>query len=101
MELDYRGHMPRGILVITGTKIEVPCVFKSEISEEQIKSLLKQRIWAFGDAIYDGEGQLPVRVEVASMKSINQTGTPSKWEGAMMPFEPSDWGAENGTIPKQ
>jgi hypothetical protein len=101
LELDFRGRNSRGILVLTGTKVEIPCVFGATFSEESMKDHLKQRIWVIGNAIYDGNRAVPARIEVARMQKINQTGRPSDWKGTLMPFEISDWEAGADVQSKQ
>lgn len=101
LELDFRGRNSRGILVLAGSKIEIPCVFSAQFSDDEMKAHLKQRVWVVGNAIYDGSRPLPARIEVARMRNINQTGRPSDWKGALKPFELSDWDAGDEVQSKQ
>ncbi|MEZ5872854.1 MAG: hypothetical protein R3D32_13650 [Nitratireductor sp.] len=101
LELDFRGRNSRGILVLTGSKVEIPCVFGPLYTESDMKNYLNQRVWVVGNAIYDGSKPLPARIEVASMRNINQTGRPSDWKGALKPFEPSDWESGDDIQQKQ
>lgn len=101
LELDFRGRSSRGILVPSGSKVEIPCVFDSKFPVDEMKGFLKQRVWVVGNAIYDGSRQLPARIEVARMRNINQAGRPSDWKGSLRPFELSDWDAGNDVHPKQ
>jgi hypothetical protein len=101
LELDFRGRSSRGILLLTGTKVEVPCVFGATFSEDAMKDHLNQRIWVVGNAIYDGNRSVPARIEVGRMQKINQTGRPSDWKGALKPFELSDWETIADVQPKQ
>ena len=99
-EVDFRGKISRGILILTGTTIEIPCTFP-KFTTGEIKERGDTRIWAIGNAIYDGVSQLPIRIEVSSMRPIGKAKNPTDWKGAIKPFELSDWDFDDDHISKQ
>lgn len=90
-EIDYRGKIRRGILVVSGTGKQIPCAFKRRVEDSEIRKFVNTRIWASGDAIYNGESQLPVRVEIETMQKIKGDGSPSNWRGALKEFDLDSW----------
>jgi hypothetical protein len=90
-EMDFRGRMKRGILVLSGTTMEISCVFPTYDSET-ITKFGDRRVWATGNAIYDGSSELPSRLEIFKLEPISLGVPPSQWKGSLSNFERGDWG---------
>lgn len=92
-EIDWRGKLWRGILVLSGTTKEIGCVFPGVHDSDAIAGFGNKRVWVRGNAIYDGTSELPARLEVSELRMIGRDGEPSKWKGVISSFEPDDWGS--------
>lgn len=93
-EVDFRGKMRRGILVVSGSLKEISCVFTRTLTDDDILNHTNKRTWVEGNAIYSGESALPSRIEVTHMRPIKAQGDPSTWKGALNHFEVGDWGTD-------
>lgn len=89
-EVDFRGDVPRGKLVLTGGGNELDCVFRG-LSEFEIKGILNQRGWIEGDAIYDGKTELPSRFEVSQARIYKPSQDLLNWRGKVAPAADEDW----------
>lgn len=97
-EADFRGRLVRGILIMTGTKKQIDCVFTQKVSETEIEKAVNHRIWSMGNSIYDGRSQLPAKIEVNRIKHIKTVGDPSRWIGVLEDFEPDSWGLDESDL---
>jgi len=89
-EVNLRGALPEGKLILTAGGIELDCVFR-EVNIEQIREALDRRVRVGGTAYYDGRSGLPRRIEVTSLNPITEPSDFTRWKGAFEPFEPPDW----------
>lgn len=90
-EMDFRGRLRRGILVLSGTTMEISCVFPT-FDSATIAKYGDKRVWAAGNAIYDGSSELPARLEVFKLEPISHGAPPSQWKGSLTQFERGNWG---------
>jgi hypothetical protein len=90
LEVDFRHKTPRGKLVLSDRTKELDCEFVG-FSLEEIKDHIKCRVWAEGLAIYGGEGGLPKRLDVKSLRKIVPKHHPSRWRGKVSRSAPEDW----------
>lgn len=93
-EIDARGTMLRGKLVLTAGSIEIDCVMNKEQVPEARDSFDK-RVVIEGFAHYDGEQPLPVRIDVNSIKLISSEANILRWKGAFDPISDGDDGEED------
>lgn len=90
--MDSRGKMLRAKLVTTAGGVEIDCVVnKSRVPE--IRELLEERVRIEGLAHYDGEQQIPVRVDINNVHIVKQKPDLIRWRGAMLPAATAgeDW----------
>lgn len=88
-EIDARGTMLRGKLVLSAGGIEVDCVMNKDRVPEARESFDK-RVIVEGTAHYDGVNQLPSRIDVRSIKIIRETPDLLRWRGAFRQIEVDD-----------
>ncbi|MCA3642636.1 MAG: hypothetical protein IOC63_12395 [Methylobacterium sp.] len=69
--LDYRGGVWRGHLVLPGNGAQIECIFDSSRGEDYFNHFGHKRVSVSGRAIYTGDSQLPERVEVVSIEKID------------------------------
>lgn len=89
-ELDLRGRLYTGKLVLSGGAKEINCVFP-HFSVGRLKEVLDSRVWAEGQAIYDGTSPLPVRLEVVSIRPIVGGKGIERWEGKVAIPSDVEW----------
>jgi hypothetical protein len=82
-EIDTRGSLFRGKLILTAGGKEIDCVFREE-DIPQIKQQFHIRARIEGMAHYGGESPLPERLDIKIITPIGE-GELTKWRGA---FEP-------------
>ena len=87
-EIDSRGTMLRGKLVLVPSTSEIDCVMNKDRVPTARESFDK-RVVVKGTARYDGRGGLPVRVDVAEIRAIEQRADLTRWKGAFV-FPESD-----------
>jgi hypothetical protein len=80
-EIDARGTMLRGKLVLSAGGLEIDCVMNKDRVPEARESFDK-RVVIEGAAHYDGISQLPVRLDVRSIKIIRADADLIRWRGA-------------------
>jgi hypothetical protein len=80
-EIDARGTMLRGKLVLSAGGLEIDCVMNKDRVPEARESFDK-RVAIEGTAHYDGVSQLPVRLDVRSIKIIHPDADLIRWRGA-------------------
>jgi hypothetical protein len=90
LEVDFRGALPSGKLVLSAGGKEIDCIF-NERDIEQIRSSLKKRVRVGGRVRYDGKSGFPRRIEVHRIEPTKENVDFSQWAGALMPFERDDW----------
>jgi hypothetical protein len=88
-EIDARGTMLRGKLVLSAGGVELDCVMNKERVPEARDSFDK-RVIVEGMAHYDGQNQLPVRVDVRTIRAVDSTGGLVRWQGAFDPPRPDE-----------
>ena len=80
-EIDSRGIMLRGKLVLEPSASEIDCVMNKDRVPEARESFDK-RVMINGIARYDGRGGLPVRLDVHKIRAVKRSGDLVKWKGA-------------------
>lgn len=81
-ELDARGLLVRGKLVLTAGGKEIDCIFnRSDIPS--LRENFERRARVEGIAHYDGEQSLPVRLDVRNIIPVNETPNLIRWRGAL------------------
>jgi hypothetical protein len=80
-EIDARGTMLRGKLVLTAGGLEVDCVMNKDRVLEARNSFDK-RVIIEGAAHYDGERQIPSRLDVKSLRIVGDDSNLLRWRGA-------------------
>ena len=80
-EIDSRGIMLRGKLVLTPGTTEIDCVMnKARVPDA--RDGFDKRVMIKGIARYDGRGKLPARVDVYEICPIKQDADLTRWRGA-------------------
>jgi hypothetical protein len=79
-EIDNRGAVLRGKLIV-GAGVEIDCVLNKDRVPEA-REAFDKRVVIEGTAHYDGEQQLPTRIDVSAVKIINQRPSLLRWRGA-------------------
>lgn len=95
-EVDFRGTIPRGKLVLKGCAVELDCILRG-MPLKQIKAAINTRVWMEGDAIYDGTSELPARIDARSMTPIHRADI-RLFSGKVSGFEELDWERFAGAI---
>jgi len=81
-ELDARGALVRGKLVLTAGGKEIDCVFRgADIPILRESFNLRARVETI--AHYDGESPLPVRLDVKRLTLVDDTNSLLRWKGAL------------------
>lgn len=80
--MDGRGEMLRIKLVTTAGGVELDCV-ASQTQVPRIRELFNERVRVEGVAHYDGEQQLPVRIDINLIHEIKRRPDLVKWRGAV------------------
>lgn len=80
-EIDSRGVMLRGKLVLVPSASEIDCVMNKDRVPDARESFDK-RVVLNGIARYDGRGGLPVRLDVHNIRAVKRSGDLAKWKGA-------------------
>jgi hypothetical protein len=93
-EIDARGTMLRGKLVLSAGAVEVDCVMNKERVPEARESFDK-RVIIEGAAHYDGENQLPARVDVRTIRIVGDQAGLARWRGAFRAPAAEDDAEEN------
>lgn len=88
-EIDARGTMLRGKLVLSAGGVEIDCVMNKERVPEARESFDK-RVVVNGTAHYDGANQLPSRIDVRTILIVRENADLLKWRGAFRPIEADD-----------
>jgi hypothetical protein len=80
-EIDARGTMLRGKLVLSSGGIEIDCVMNKE-RVRQAGDSFDKRVIVEGAAHYDGVNQIPARIDVREIKIIGEAANLLRWRGA-------------------
>lgn len=81
-EMDARGTLVRGKLVLTVGSKELDCVFNTA-DIQILRDSFDKRARVDGVAHYDGISPLPVRLDVRKIELINIDGDLRRWKGAL------------------
>lgn len=68
--IDYRGSIWRGHLVLSGGASQIECVFDKSKGEDAYNPYGNKRVSVTGRGIYTGDSQLPERIEVFEVIEI-------------------------------
>jgi hypothetical protein len=96
--IDARGTVLRGKLLLSAGGVEIDCVMNRENIPE-ILDCFDKRARVYGIAHYDGESQLPRRIDVRQIRIIPEHGDLTRWRGAVKPTpdeEIDTWDDEDG-----
>jgi hypothetical protein len=93
-EIDSRGTVLRGKLILSAGGAEIDCVMHKDRVPEA-REAFDNRVIMEGAAHYDGEQQLPTRIDVATIKIVRNRGL-LRWRGAFAApdqddFEDEEW----------
>lgn len=90
-EVDFRGSLPQGKLILSAGGKQIDCIFRG-VEEEQIRVAVNRRVRIQGRAFYDGKSGLPRRIDItAPPEVIKVPGDFTKWRGAFAPFGAATW----------
>jgi hypothetical protein len=79
-EIDNRGLILRGKLILAAG-VEIDCVMNKDRVPEA-RDAFGKRVVIDGTAHYDGEQQLPMRIDVATIRTIGERPNLLRWRGA-------------------
>jgi len=82
-EIDARGTMLRGKLVLSAGGLEIDCVMNKERVRQAGESFDK-RVIVQGAAHYDGVSQISARIDVREIKIIGDAGNLLRWRACPM-----------------
>jgi hypothetical protein len=88
-EIDARGTMLRGKLVLSAGGAEIDCVMNKDRVPEARESFDK-RVIIEGTAHYDGGNQIPSRIDVRAIKVLREGADLLRWRGAFRSPEIED-----------
>lgn len=80
-EIDARGTMLRGKLILTAGGIEIDCVMNKDRVPDARENF-DNRVIVEGTAHYDGANQLPTRLDVRTIRAVSKTADLLRWKGA-------------------
>jgi hypothetical protein len=83
-EIDARGTMLRGKLILSAGSLEIDCVMNKERIPEARESFDK-RVIVEGRAHYDGVEPIPVRLDVHTIRTAKTNADLGRWRGAFLP----------------
>ena len=91
-EVDLRGRVKRCKFVLSDSTKELDCEFV-DFSLDEIKDVLDCRVWADGDAIYNGEHGLPDRFLIRAVRKVQPKRDVTTWRGTLGPMSDlgDDW----------
>jgi hypothetical protein len=81
-ELDSRGVLVRGKLILTAGGKEIDCIFKRD-DIPILRENFERRARVEAVAHYDGENVLPARLDVKRITPINTNHDLGRWRGAL------------------
>ena len=88
-EIDSRGTMLRGKLVLVPSATEIDCVMnKDRVPVARLS--FDNRVVIKGTARYDGRSSLPARVDVDEIRAVQQMADLTRWKGAFVFPGPDD-----------
>lgn len=87
-EIDNRGLILRGKLILT-PGVEIDCVMNKERVPEA-REAFGNRVVIEGTAHYDGDQQLPTRIDVAAIRIVGERPDLLRWRGAFTAVPDAD-----------
>ena len=90
--IDYGGPVWRGRLALSGSNVQVECVFEKASGEDAFNQFGNKSVCISGRAIFTGDSQLPERVEVLKIEQTPQEGDVIDVNSALIRFGAKDWG---------
>lgn len=93
-EIDNRGMILRGKLILS-PGVEIDCVMNKERVPEA-REAFGSRVVVQGTAHYDGEQQLPSRIDVTTIRTIGQRPDLLRWRGAFQAPPETDAEEDDG-----
>lgn len=91
-EMDSRGKIHRGKIILTIDGSQLDCVFESDVLED-MKESYNRRAIIEGTAIYNGLSPRPKRVQIHSVKILDKPCDLTKWRGSLQkPAQKTEWG---------
>jgi hypothetical protein len=83
-EVDARGLLVRGKLILTAGGKEIDCVFRQD-DIPRVRETFNLRARVEGIAHYSGESPLPERLDIKNITPISDASDLTRWRGAMQP----------------
>ena len=80
-EIDNRGRILRGKLILSAGAVEIDCVMNKERVPEA-REAFDKRVIIEGTAHYDRDQQLPTRIDVSTIRSMGDRSGLLRWRGA-------------------
>lgn len=81
-EIDSRGALVRGKLILTAGASELDCIFSRD-DIPKLRTNFERRARVTAVAHYDGISQLPVRLDVRDIQAISEHTDLARWRGAL------------------
>ncbi|MGZ4965097.1 MAG: hypothetical protein ACXWC8_21290 [Limisphaerales bacterium] len=78
--VDLRGDVKRASLFLTAGGVEIDCVVNA-IEVENLGENLDKRVTVEGLAFYDGESQMPARIDIRSIAPVRSKPDLVRWAG--------------------
>jgi hypothetical protein len=82
-EIDNRGLILRGKLILSAGAVEIDCVMNKERVPDA-REAFDKRVIIEGTAHYDGAQQLPTRIDVATIRVVGDRSDLLRWRGAFI-----------------
>ena len=95
--IDYRGLVWTGNLLLQGSEVQIQCIFDRSRGEDHYNPFGNKRVSITGRAIYTGDSQLPERLEVMSMEQLDLPSIAIDFRGTITNrnYQPWEDGLEN------
>jgi hypothetical protein len=95
-ELDYRGPVWRGRLLLANSETQLECVFDRSRGEDALNPFGNKNVSITGRAIYTGDSEIPERIEVLKIDELPRSAAAVGIQGSLTPaflgdLESADW----------
>jgi hypothetical protein len=89
--LDYRGPVWSGRLMLSGSDIQIECLFDKAKGEDALNPFGNKEVSITGRAIYTGDSELPERIEVLEIEESPRPPRIVDIQGSLAPASSADW----------
>ncbi len=93
-EIDYRGAVWIGHLMLPGSGAQIECIFDKSKGEDAFNPFGNKRVSITGRAIYTGDSKLPERIEVIAIEEIEPVLVAIDIRGSLSGTSYSGWGGK-------